>query len=64
MLLLRVRNWWVVYGYSPRDGGWARLHIGGRTEEEAWRAVLMFWDFMVLAGDYESITVKHTIRFR
>ena len=61
---IRARNWWVLYAFSPRDGGWVQLGITGRTEEQVWRAALMFWDLMVLTGDYVSIDAKGTIRFR
>jgi hypothetical protein len=53
-----------VYAFSPRDGGWVQLSIGGRTEEQAWQAALMLWDLLVLTGDYVSIDAKGTIRFR
>ena len=55
---------WIVRAFSPRDGGWVRLALDYfYTEESAWIGVILFWDLMVMAGDYTTVDVKRTIRF-
>ena len=56
----------VVLALSPRDEGWVRHHLIAPhfpSEENAWVAVIYFWDLMVLSGDYITIDVRRTIVF-
>ena len=56
---------WVVRALSPRDGGWVRcLAKMFLSEEDAWKMVLIVWEFMVNAGDYVTIEVVKTIALR
>ena len=34
-----------------------------KSEEIAWLAIQIFWHMMVLAGDYITVDVVHTIAF-
>ena len=54
---------WIVLVYSPRDGGWVRLADHFRSGEMAWQFVVLMWDMMIAAGDYETVDVKKTIAF-
>ena len=54
---------WVVKAYSLREGGWVRIFNNFKTEELAWEAVQLFWEMLVLQGDYKTITVIKTINF-
>jgi hypothetical protein len=33
------------------------------SQEAAWQGVLLFWDLMVLAGDYITVDVVRTVAF-
>ena len=49
---------WIVKAYSPRDGGWVRMHFlydFFLNEEDGWKAVEMLWPLMERAGDYTSV---------
>ncbi len=59
-----ARYTFVCMAFSPRDGGWVRTIGSFGTENEAWEAFIMFWDFMVASADFTTLTVKKTIRFR
>ena len=54
---------WVVLVLSPRDGGWVRHGGHFRTEEAGWQYMEVFWNMLVMAGDYVTLDVKKTISF-
>ena len=56
----------VVLAFSPRDGGWVRVDLIAPyflSEEDAWNAVILFWELMVLHGDYITVDVRRTVIF-
>ena len=58
---------WIVKAYSPRDDGWVRMHFlydFFLNQEDGWKAVEMFWPLMERAGDYTSVDVIRTIKFK
>ena len=56
-----ARYVWVINALSPRVGGWVRCFGQFRSEDLAWQRVEMFWDLMVLHGDYVTVEVVRTI---
>ena len=53
---------WKVRAFC--DGEWVGLFNTFPDSESAWTAVVMFWDMMVDAGDYDTVEVIRTIAFR
>ena len=58
-----VRFVWIVLAYSPRDGGWVRMGEHLPSRETAWQFVVLMWEFIILARDYDTVDVKKTIAF-
>ncbi len=55
---------YVVRALSPRDGGWVRWSGYHKSEEQAWKIIILLWDMRVMAGDYTTLEVKKTIVLR
>ena len=53
---------WKVRAFC--DGEWVGLFNTFPDSESAWTAVVVFWDMMVDAGDYDTVEVIRTIAFR
>ena len=65
-----ARYIFLCLALSPRDGGWVRLsnprdgQSWFQSEEDAWLFIEAFWGLIVLHGDFISLDVRRTIRFR
>jgi hypothetical protein len=53
---------WKVRAFC--DGEWVGLFNAFPDSESAWTAVVIFWDMLVDAGDYDTVEVIRTIAFR